>query len=320
MTELELFRPALIIFAMRFRIALLLLTITAAARAGVIEDVRAAIAQTNFRAAESQVRSYKAQRGVTPELSEAVSWIARGALAAGRLDLADKYAREARAQVAQQLNTRRLDSDAHLPIALGAAIEVQAQVLVARGERPQAVTLLQSSLRSYGRTSIRSRLQKNLNLLNLVGRPAPPIRAEQYLGGKPKTLAEMKGAPVLLFFWAHWCGDCKYEAPIITRLRNEYASRGLNVIAPTQFYGYAKQGEDASPAAELAWIDKVRQRFYSGLLDVPVPVSKANFDRYGASTTPTLVVLNRQGMVDLYHPGLMSYDELRSALEQAFSR
>lgn len=130
----------------------------------------------------------------------------------------------------------------------------------------------------------------------------------------------MKGAPVLLFFWAHWCGDCKYEAPIITRLRNEYASRGLNVIAPTQFYGYAKQGEDASPAAELAWIDKVRQRFYSGLLDVPVPVSKANFDRYGASTTPTLVVLNRQGMVDLYHPGLMSYDELRSALEQAFSR
>jgi hypothetical protein len=56
------------------------------------------------------------------------------------------------------------------------------------------------------------------------------------------------------------------------------------------------------------------------LLDVPVPVSKVNFDTYGASTTPTLVVISSKGVVDLYHPGLMSYDELRSAIDQAFSR
>jgi len=92
------------------------------------------------------------------------------------------------------------------------------------------------------------------------------------------------------------------------------------VIAPTQFYGYAGQNENASPQTELAWIDKVRQHFYSGLLDVPVPVSKVNFDTYGASTTPTLVVISSKGVVDLYHPGLMSYDELRSAIDQAFSR
>ena len=72
--------------------------------------------------------------------------------------------------------------------------------------------------------------------------------------------------------------------------------------------------------AELAWIDKVRQHFSSGLLAVPVPVSKVNFDTYGASTTPTLVVISSKGVVDLYHPGLMSYDELRSAIDQAFSR
>ena len=37
---------------------------------------------------------------------------------------------------------------------------------------------------------------------------------------------------------------------------------------------------------ELRYIDAVRHRFYAGLLDMPVPISKYNFDTYGASTTP----------------------------------
>jgi thiol-disulfide isomerase/thioredoxin len=305
---------------MRLKVLAALLILSACAHAGIIEDVRTATGQNNFTLAESEVHAYKSQHGATPELAEAVSWMARDAFQSRQLDSADKYAREARALVAQQLNTRRLDSDPHLALALGAAIEVQAQVLTARGERQQAVTLLQTSLRSYGRTSIRARLQKNMNLLGLVGQPAPALRADKFLGAQPKSLAQMKGTPVLLFFWAHWCNDCKYEGPIITRLRSEYQNKGLHVIAPTQFYGYAGQGENASPETELAWIDKVRQHFYSGLLDVPVPVSKVNFDTYGASTTPTLVVISSKGVVDLYHPGLMSYDELRSAIDQAFSR
>ena len=67
----------------------------------------------------------------------------------------------------------------------------------------------------------------------------------------------------------------------------------------------------------MAYIGQVWQHYYPALQDVPVPVSKANFDRYGASTTPTLVLIDRRGRVALYHPGLMSYDELRSAIEKA---
>jgi thioredoxin-related protein len=48
-----------------------------------------------------------------------------------------------------------------------------------------------------------------------------------------------------------------------------------------------------------------------------VPLSKQNFNAYGASTTPTLVVLNRAGQVAMYHPGAMPYDELRAAVEKA---
>ncbi|MGB9233468.1 MAG: hypothetical protein WCC04_03580 [Terriglobales bacterium] len=51
-----------------------------------------------------------------------------------------------------------------------------------------------------------------------------------------------------------------------------------------------------------------------------MPLSKQNFNVYGASTTPTLVVLNRAGQVAMYHPGAMPYEELRAALQKAITR
>ena len=213
------------------------------------------------------------------------------------------YAKQTKALALEQLKQRPLDAEPHLPIGLGAAIEVQSQVLAARGQRDQAVAFcrprcgLMATLRSgHG-------CRKTLNLLSFEGRPAPALRAEQFLGSKPPVLAQLKGSPVLLFFWAHWCGDCKAEAPIITQLRSEFAPKGLTVLGPTRLYGYTAQVEHASPSDELAYIDAVRHRFYGGLLDMPVPISKYNFDVYGASTTPTLVLLDRAGKVAMYHPG-----------------
>jgi thioredoxin-related protein len=48
---------------------------------------------------------------------------------------------------------------------------------------------------------------------------------------------------------------------------------------------------------------------------MPVPVSEENFKVYGASTTPTLVLIDRRGVVRLYHPGNLSYEELAAKLE-----
>lgn len=292
------------------------------AQADLIADVRAQLEQNSFSVAESELRAYKAQHGVTPEYLEALSWMARGAAAAKQWDQAAAYASETRTLSEKQLTTtkRKLDAEPHLPIALGAAYEVTAQGLAEKGQHTQAVSLLRSALARYGNTSIRARLQKNLNLVALVGQPAPPLQVTQYLGPKPPTLASLKGAPVLLFFWAHWCGDCKAEVPVIARLRQEFAGGGLVVIGPTQLYGYAAQGADAAPDQERAYIESVRARYYASLQDMPVPLSKQNFNAYGASTTPTLVVLNRAGQVAMYHPGALSYDELRSAVEKAVAR
>jgi thiol-disulfide isomerase/thioredoxin len=303
-----------------FRKLLILIALVTPAWAGIVEDVRAALAQNNFSAADSYLTSYRSRNGVTPEYLEAYSWMGRAAFDAHDYDPAAAYAKQTRALAIEQLKQRPLDAEPHLPIALGAAIEVQTQALSARGQRSQAIAVLQTALHTYGTTSIRARLQKNLNLLSFEGRPAPALRTEQFLGSKPPVIAQLKGSPVLLFFWAHWCSDCKAEAPIITQLRTEFAAKGLTVLGPTRLYGYTAQVENAAPSAELAYIDAVRHRFYAGLLDMPVPISKYNFDLYGASTTPTLVLLDRTGKVAMYHPGALPYDKLKAEIEKVVTR
>jgi len=304
---------------MSFRRLVVFILLSSLSYAGIIADVRESTANNDFTRAKTTLDAYQSQHGVTPEYLEALSWVARDALAYKQLDTAETYARQTERLSRQQLYNRKLDAEPHLPTALGAAFEVQAQVLAARGLQSQAVLLLKHAITTYAATSIRPRLQKNLNLLGMVGQAAPALNINQYLGTRPTALAQLKGSPVFLFFWAHWCSDCKAEGPILTQLRSEYASRGLKVIAPTQLYGYAAAGEDAKPQTELSYIGQVWGRYYSGLQDVPVPVSKANFDVYGASTTPTLVLIDRRGQVAMYHPGAMSHNDLRAAIERVLT-
>jgi thiol-disulfide isomerase/thioredoxin len=290
--------------------------LAAAAWADVTTDVRAALAKSNLPLAESLVQDYRAQHGVTPDLIEAVSWLGRGALAAKQFDQAEAYAKETEKLSLAELKKRPLDAEPHLPLALGASIEVRAQIMNERGQRGDALEFLQKELANYRSTSIRARLQKNIHLLSLEGRVAPALDEHEFLGSKPKPLSALKGSPVLVFFWAHWCPDCKREVAILNEIEKEYAAKHLVIVAPTQRYGYTARGEEAGPADELKYIDEVRHKFYSELLDIPAPVSEENFKNYGASTTPTLVLIDRQGIVRLYHPGAMTLEELRAAINR----
>jgi len=290
---------------MRTRVPILLLALAVTASGGIIETVRASFATGSDARAIQELRAYRTAHGSTPEYLEAFSWLARAELDSHNYAPAETFALEVHALSVEQLKKRTLDREPHLPIALGAAIEVEGSLLAAQGRRSEAVTYLQEQAKVFAATSIVTRIRKNLLLLTLEGKPAPAL----------ENVVIPKDRPVLLFFWAHWCPDCKAEIPILMRIRAEFAPKGLVFLAPTQKYGYVAGGVDAAPAIETAYIEQVRRSYYAGLIESPVAISETNFTRYGASTTPTLVLLDRAGIVRRYHPGAMTYAELREAVE-----
>jgi thiol-disulfide isomerase/thioredoxin len=152
--------------------------------------------------------------------------------------------------------------------------------------------------------------------LSLVGQPVPPLEDGDFLGRPIPQPGELRGKAVLLFFWAHWCPDCKAQAPIIAKMLDRYGKDGLVIIAPTQRYGYtARRTMPAAPDEERRHIEQVRDTSYPFLRNQPVPVSERNHTRFGVSTVPTLVLVDRQGVVRRYHPGNMTEAELRAAIE-----
>ena len=185
-----------------------------------------------------------------------------------------------------------------------------------RGERSAAVAFLKTELAKYQATSIRTRIQKNINLLSLEGKAAPALDEREFLGAKPAPLASLKGKPVLLFFWAHWCGDCKQEEPILAEIEKEYAAKGLVVIAPTQRYGYVARGEEAAPAEETEVHRRSPPQVLSGLAERPGPDQRRKLQELRRQHHADGVLIDRRGIVRLYHPGAMTLEELRAALNR----
>ncbi|MGE3191095.1 MAG: redoxin domain-containing protein, partial [Vicinamibacterales bacterium] len=270
----------------------------AAAPPDIVKETRAAIATGDFAAADQVVRGFMAAHGNTPLALEALSWMGRGLLAAGRLDEALKYAYETERLSLEVADTRPLDEEPHLPIALGAAIEVQAQALAKQGDLGTAVRVLERNLDAFKDTSIVARLNKNLNLLTIEGKPAPAWPVAEYIGTVPPTLDSLKGKAIVLFLWAHWCPDCKQTAPDLAAIERKYAADGLVVVGLTQRYGYVAGREPADAATEMKYIGEVRAEHF-GDVRMSVPVSAEAFTRYGTSTTPTIVLIDREGIVRL---------------------
>ena len=63
-----------------------------------------------------------------------------------------------------------------------------------------------------------------------IGNLAPDFQL-QYLDGNTVSLSDLRGSPVIINFWATWCGPCRSEMPFIQEIYNEWQDRGLVILA-----------------------------------------------------------------------------------------
>jgi peroxiredoxin len=133
----------------------------------------------------------------------------------------------------------------------------------------------------------------------LLGRAAPPIRAEHWLNSRPLELAALRGRVVLVRFWtAPDCPFCSASAPALNDFHARYAQRGLTVIGlyhhkaggpldPRAVERYARQFGFRFPVA----IDPDWQTLRAYWLDTPRRFTSASF------------LIDRRGLIRHVHPG-----------------
>jgi thiol-disulfide isomerase/thioredoxin len=290
------------------------LAITLAAMTGhageLVRGVRYKISAGDLASGIAAVEDYKRATGVDAEYLNAVGWLARGAELLHRPELAEEYVTEVRRNIPVE------KEDVLLP--LGAAIEVEAKLLAARDGRGAAVRFLEAELANAKATSLRSRISKNINLLSLEGHAALPLDASDYVGAAPRSLDSLRGKPVLLYFWAWYCEDCKAQSASVTRIWQKYQSKGLAMVTATRLYGSVGD-KPATPEVERAEVEKVWKELYGGLDGVSGIISTETMVRYGVSATPTFALIDRKGKIRLYTPTRLSEAELSRRIDEVLA-
>jgi peroxiredoxin len=126
-----------------------------------------------------------------------------------------------------------------------------------------------------------------------VGRVAPDFTT-QTLDGNRVRLSQYRGKPVLLNFWATWCGPCQDEMPLIQRASDIYKAQGLVVLAVNY--------QQTNTASMKAFLRKVGARF-PAVFDPAGQIA----GEYGVNVgLPVSVFIERSGTVSFIQLGQMS--------------
>lgn len=135
-----------------------------------------------------------------------------------------------------------------------------------------------------------------LLLASLRGGPmptaAPPALVGIDLSGQPVDLRMLKGKPVVLYFWATWCGACKIASPVVDQFAGSHPDVAVIGVAM-----------DEEPAVR-AYLKEHDRSFR--VMPATEDVQRA----WPVRALPTTVVLNREGNIAWQRVGVPLPGEL----------
>lgn len=119
-----------------------------------------------------------------------------------------------------------------------------------------------------------------------VGAEAPDFTLADTLG-VALTLSTLRGTPVVLDFYASWCGDCRAELPAVKALQAELAPQGYQFVG-VSFDHDGDAWRSLLRTAQLPW-----PQVSNGIRWKENPVGTA----YGLHWIPTLVLVDADGRI-----------------------